>query len=185
MINSARDLQNEILNRVEPGMSDYFKRFVRSPLLIIANTDLPLFGCYIQREERTQDGDNNHGPPHFYHRLTMRLAGACSLETEEMEDAAVDLEAQMAALDPMLLSDPKFVMLTEAVLGSTWQSQYTKVGDATLAEIVIDMTFSYRTIWEPVVPDDFKVLHVTGKYPPNAAPGSTQEIIREWDIPQN
>lgn len=190
MSGEALAIQAKALELVEAAMSPQFKRFMKTPLLTVNSKDLPLFGCYIAREERTADGDANHGPPHFVHRLTLQFNGAVSIPTEDNGDNMVNLEAWMTQIDDLLLRNPAFVNLSEGVLSMRREAQYSRMGETTLGEIRVEMVLSFRTIFEPVITDTLDTIHVKTQYPTPERAGpddnpQTQQVTVEYDLAQS
>ena len=61
--------------------------------------------------------------------------------------------------------------------------QYAKVGETTLFEIRVEMNMQFRSYFQPRVPDDLKVIHVTTQFPDKAhADSGTPQLEREYDI---
>jgi hypothetical protein len=173
----------EILSSTD-GLANDFTTFRRAPMLTVKSGDLPILGVYILREQRTADGDANAGVPKFVHRLTLGFSGAVNVETDE-ENKLTDLEEVMTKLDDLLLTNAKFVSMTEGVLSMDRVSQYSKIGEISIAEIRVEMTVQFRSQYEPVIADDFKTLHITLRYPKPTTDNAVEPIVREYDFPQN
>jgi hypothetical protein len=167
------------------GFGATFKTYRKTPMLQIQPGDLPVLGIHILRERREQDGFANEGEPHFKHMLTMGFSGAVHVQTDRQDELNA-LEETMSMLDDLLLSDPRFVNLTEGITSMDRVSQYAKVGETTLFEIRVEMTLEFSSRFEPVITDDFKTIHVESRYPsPTVDPAEIQQVIVQYDIPQN
>ncbi len=161
-----------------------FKSFRRTPLRQVAPDDLPLLMVYILRERRSPDGDANAGEPRFVHRVHLGIAGAVALSDDGAQ--LETLEAMMANIDDVLLTDPRFINMFEGIESMDRRSQYASVAETPLGEIQIEMVVTFRSYWEPKVPDDFAVLHVETRYPTAATdPAEVHQLTREHDVPQN
>lgn len=179
---TIRDMAQTLL---QAKMGVAFKTYRKTPMLMVDPSDLPTLGVFIMRERRRADGDENAGEPRFIHELTLGFSGAENLETDKV-GALATLEETMSLVDDALLTDPRFVNLTEGVLSMDRQSQYSKVGETSLAEIRVEMVLKFRTRYPPVIPDDLETIHVESRYPKSDVdPAEVQQIVREYDIEQN
>lgn len=158
-----------------------FKTYRKTPFLQVQPNMLPLLAVYIMRERRSEDGQANQAEPKFIHQLTLGFAGAVHAETDNQNELNA-LEEAMTQLDYFLLSDPRFVNLTEGVLSMDRQGQYAKVGEITLFEIRVEMVVQFRSYWPPGVPDWLQTVHITAEFPDKAhadagTPQLEQEIV--------
>ena len=167
------------------GFGATFTTYRKTPMLQVQPEHLPVLGIYILRERRDQDGYANEGEPHFKHTLTMGFSGAVHVATDNQNELNA-LEETMSMLDDLLLSDPRFVNLTEGITGMDRVSQYAKVGETTLFEIRVEMSMEFSSRFEPVITDDFKTIHVESRYPsPTTDPAEVQQVVVQYDLPQN
>ncbi|HEV8503714.1 MAG TPA: hypothetical protein VGR63_19235 [Casimicrobiaceae bacterium] len=158
-----------------------FRTYRKTPMLQVNPGDLPLLGVYILREQRTPMGNANHAEPKFKHSLTLGFSGAVHADTDD-QNKLYQLEETMSEVDDILLTDPKFVNLTEGITAMDRQSQYAKVGETTLFEIRVEMQVEFSGWFPPVVLDDFDTLRVTLQYPPDVDPATVLQIIRIYEI---
>jgi hypothetical protein len=158
-----------------------FKTYRKTPMLQVTPNDLPMLGVYILREKRTPMGNANHAEPKFKHELTLGFSGAVHAETDD-QNKLYFLEQVMSEVDDILLTNPKFVNLTEGITGMDRLSQYAKVGETTLFEIRVEMVMEFSGWFPPKVEDDFNTLHVTLQYPPGVDPDTVLEIIRIYEL---
>lgn len=159
-----------------------FKTYRKTPMLQVTPADLPMLAIHILRERRDQDSHANHGEPKFKHVLTMGFSGAVHGETTDQNKLYL-LEEAMSELDEALLTNPKFVNLTEGVTGMDRISQYAKVGETTLFEIRVEMVMEFSSYFPPVVPDMLETIHITTQFPDKAhADAGTPQLDREYDI---
>ena len=167
------------------GFGTRFKTYRKTPMLQVGPGDLPLLGIYILREQRAALGNANHAEPKFKHSVTLGFSGAVHAETED-QDKLYGLEELMSELDDILLTNSKFVNLTEGFTSMDRQSQYAKVGETTLFEIRVEMVFEFTSNFPPKVEDIFETLHVTTQFPDKEhADAGTPQIVREYEIAQN
>jgi hypothetical protein len=185
MSHYATMVHNKAMELAVAGFGTRFKTYRKTPMMQVIPSDLPMLGIYILREQRTPMGNANHAEPKFKHLMTLGFSGAVHAETEE-QNQLYELEQWMSELDDVLLTNSKFVNLTEGVTGMDRQSQYAKVGETTLFEIRVEMVLEFSSNFPPKVVDDFETLHVTTQFPDKAhADSGTPQIIREYEIAQN
>jgi hypothetical protein len=181
----ASIVQKKAMAYAQAAFGTRFKTYRNTPMLQVQPTDLPLLGVYILRERRSPNSHANHAEPRFHHDMTLGFSGAIHAETAE-QNQLYKLEEWMSELDDVLLSNPKFVILTEGIEAMDRQSQYAKVGETTLYEIRVEMTLRFSSNYPPGVIDDFNMLHVETQFPDREhAEAGTPQIIRVYDLPQN
>ena len=184
MSDYASQICNKAYDILIEGLRADFNTFRRVPMQQVQSADLPVLGVYILRETREADGNSNAGEPKFVHRLTLGFSGAVAVATDD-QNALMGLEETMTKLDDLLLTNAKFISMTEGILSMDRQMQFSQAGETPLGEIRVEMVIQFRSIWPPVIVDDFKTLHVTTQFPDKAhADAGTQQIEREYDIPQ-
>jgi hypothetical protein len=164
MSDYAIQIADEAFALLSTGLAASFTSFRRTPMLTAESKDLPVLGVYILREQRTALGDSNAGVPKFQHRLTLGFSGAIKVESDE-ENQLTDLEDVMSQIDDLLLRAPAFVNLTEGIDSMDRLSQYAKIGEVSVAEIRIEMVLTWKEEFEPIIPDDLNVVHITTQYP--------------------
>jgi hypothetical protein len=184
MSHYASMMQKEALRLLQLGFGSRFRTYRSTPALQVQPSDLPMLGVYILRERRTPMGHANHAEPKFKHELTMGLSGAVQADTDD-QNSLNALEEMMSEADDILLRNPKFVKLVEGWTGMDRQSQYAKVGETTLFEIRVELVCEFSGWFDPIVEDDFNLLHLTLQYPPDVDPDSVLKIIRVYEFNQN
>jgi len=180
----AITMQSEAMRLLQAGFGARFRSYRNTPSLQVTPSDLPMLGVYILRERRLAVGNANHAIPDFKVELTLGLSGACQADTDD-QNSLLQLEEWMTEADAMLLTNAVFVKRVEGFTAMDRQSQYAKVGETTLFEIRVEMQMEYRDWHNPVVTDDFNMLHLTLKYPPGVDPDTVLEIIRIYEMNQN
>lgn len=181
----ATNVHSATYDLIVSGMGSKFKRYRKVPMLQFNPDDLPSCAVYITRERRVPLGDANHGPPSFRHELTLSIAAAMAMRRQEQDELSI-LEERFDEIDVLLLRNPTWVAMTEGIQSVDRQSQYSKAGDTPVAEIKIEMVLTFNTIYEPIVDDDFEVLHVETRYPDSDVnPAEVQQVVVQYDIPQN
>jgi hypothetical protein len=185
MSHYASQIQTTAMTLLQAGFGARFRTYRNTPMLQVQPGDLPVLGVYILRERRDSLGDANHAEPKFHHHLTLGISGGVSVATDKQNQLA-DLEEWMSEVDDILLTDTRFVKLTEGVTGMDRVGQFAKVGETTLYEIRIEMMMDFTSNWPPKVVDLFERLHVTTQYPDAAHVASgTPQIETEYEIEQN
>jgi hypothetical protein len=183
---SAVTVHQAAYDLVVAGFGTRFKTYRKTPMLQIQPTDLPVLAVHIMRERRTAWGQRNQGEPKYQAELTLGFSGAVHVETDQQDELQA-LEQTMSELDEMLLCQPSFVNLTDGVESMDRLAQYAKVGEVTLFEIRVEMVLGLgQVLFEPNIPDDFLTIHVESRYPsPTTDPAQVQQIVAQYDIPQN
>src|SRR5262245_38282077 len=183
MSHYASIVQKKAMELAKAGFGSRFRTYRNTPAMQVQPSDLPMLGIFIMRERRTPWGHANHAEPKFNHELQLGFSGAVHAEIDDQNNLLL-LEEWMSELDDILLTNPKFVNLTDGVEGMDRQSHYAKVGETTLFEIRVEMVISFQSNFPPKVEDDFETLHVETQFPDKEhAESGTPQIIREYDIP--
>jgi len=184
MSHYASMLHARALEYAMAGFGARFKTYRKTPMLQVAPGDLPMLSVHILRERRIPLGSHNHAEPKFKHDVSLGFGGAVQADTED-QNKLYELEEWMSELDDILLSNPKFVNLSEGVLSMDRQSQYAKVGETTLFEIRVEMVLEFSSSFPPLVEDDLKTIHVESRYPDiTTDPAEVQQIITQYDLDQ-
>jgi hypothetical protein len=143
---------------------------------------LPILAVHILRERRVSNGQPNQAEPKFNHQLFLGFSGAVHAETTD-QNQLYALEETMSELDDVLLTNAKFVMLTEGFDSMDRVSQYSKVGETTLFEIRVELVCNFSSYFEPVVPDWLNKVHITVQYPDAAhAASGTPQLEQEYEF---
>jgi hypothetical protein len=180
--NYASKLQKEAMRLAMAGFGTRFKSYRNTPAMQVQPGDLPMLGVYILREKRQQDTQANIAEPRFLHELTLGFSGAVWAETDD-QNRLLALEEWMSELDEILLTNARFVKMTEGITTMDRQSQYAKVGETTLFEIRVEMTIPFRSYFPPKVEDMLERVHVTSQYPDaEHVESGTPQIIREYEL---
>ena len=140
-----------------------FKAYRRSPLLQGQPMDLPMLGVFVLRERRREDGDANHAGPHFKSEITIGFSGSIHAETAD-QNKIYELKTWIDNVDDILLGYPPFIAMTEGIVSMDRQSQHAKVGETTLFEIRVEMTFVTSVWFEPRVEYYLERVHVKSQY---------------------
>jgi hypothetical protein len=185
MSHYATMVANKAMDYAKIGFGSRFKTYRQTPMMQVQPTDLPMLGIFIMREKRSPWGNANHAEPKFQHEMTLGFSGAVHADTDD-QNKFYQLEQWMSELDDILLSNPKFVILTAGVEAMDRQSQYAKVGETTLFEIRVEMVLAFQSSFPPRVVDDFNILHVETRYPSiDTDPAEVMQIVRQYDLTQN
>jgi len=182
MSHYASKVQAKAMELAQAHFASRFKTYMVVPMLQVQPTDLPILGVYILRERRMEDGHANHTEPHFKHSMTLGLSGGVHVDTDMTNQNTLPaLEEMMSELDDVLLSDPRFVNLTEGITGMDRVAQYAKVGETTLYEIRVEMVLEFSSRWPPTILDDLETIHVKTQFPDKAhVDAGTMQIDREY-----
>ena len=127
-------------------------RIRRTPVMPPQEDDLPCLLVYLTGQRMTADGEANAGEPAFVHEAVLNISGVLPADSEDGLDD-ITAAAAMEILET-LLEDAEWLGQFEAVTGIE-----QRIGFDTqnyLAAIVLtSITVTYRTTWQPRVPDAF------------------------------
>lgn len=177
MSDLALDLHSAAFTRVkaDSAIDDYFENFRKSPMLKLQPKKLPNLSVYLLRDVMVPDGDANAGEPRFLHNTHIGFSGAILADDEDA--ALLKLDAIMARIPEVLFKDPTFVAMIEGVVSCDRRFVFSNIGETPMAEIQLEMVFSYRSDWEPNVPNDFEGIVLQATPWPSSA--HTVPIIRK------
>ncbi len=195
---SAVDLQDVLVARAKTLVN--FKTLFRTPMETWQPEDLPALAVFIVEER--MDSTGNAGEPHFVHDVNMGLqAVVVASDAEDQRDAIMYVLGQ---LDLAILTDPATLINIEEIKSITRRFKFERVAETPTAQFSSNMHVSFQSQWQPVVPDDFKILNVQTRFPlidtnhiplgldtnspfPGPVVGDTnaiQQVIAQWDITQ-
>lgn len=164
------------------GFGTRFRTYRKTPMLQVQPNDLPMLAVYILRERRVPNGQPEQAEPKFIHELTLGFSGSIHAKTAD-QNTLYELETWMSELDDILLSNPKFVMLSEGVTGMDRTSMYAKEGETTLFEIRVEMSLQYRSNFPPRVDDWLETVHVKTQFPDKAhADSGTPQVEAQYEL---
>jgi hypothetical protein len=159
-----------------------FKTYRSTPMLQLQPSDLPVLGIYILRERRTPNGHANHAQPKFIDEIRLGFSMGIQAETAD-QNHIYQLEEWMTELETSLLTNAKWVQLTDGIEGMDRASQYAKVGETTLFEIRDELWFFTQSEFPPKVDDWLEKVVVDTQFPDKAHVDSgTPQIHREYDL---
>lgn len=167
-------------------------KFGHSKAKIIQAEHIPYFGCYLIEENLSPDGDANAAEPRFLHRLNLGFSYIIqNIDPDEAEDT---LDAGHWAVMNLLTQpdwhtfrDGNAVVLAqiEAVTGGHRSHEFGSIGssqnETPIAEMRMELTYTFRTGFPPVIPDILEHVHVETVYPWPKDP-NRQSVISEIDI---
>ena len=108
--------------------------------------------CVWHAGERTDPwGDDNVGAPSFNHALTLAVDIVTAAPSETSLDASV--VPLVEAVRATLLTDPTWVNLSEGVRRCDVRYSYPKETDTFLAVGTIEFEVTFRSTWEPYLPN--------------------------------
>ncbi len=130
-------------------------------------------------ENLAADEDATAGPPHFEHSATFHISIIRGFNDPVVLDG--DSDEDMDLVQETLLRNPDFIGMFEGIASIRRSHAWPQIGDAYYVELRLELTVQYRSIWEPVIPDDF--LSVAVKTKPRGA--SDSEVVTQiFDIAQ-
>jgi hypothetical protein len=178
----ANTIHSAAMSLLQAGFGTTFKTYRITPMLQVQPEHLPVLAVHLLREKRLPDGQANQTMPKFIHDLTLGFSGAVHIPTDEQNQIHA-LEEWMACIDDLLLSDPRFLNLTEGCTQMDRVGQYAKVGEITLFEIRVEMNLQFRSQFSPTIVDDLKLISIQTQFPDKAhADAGTPQLDREYEI---
>ena len=175
---------------------DTFKKFNRSPQMPIQSQNIPYVGLYIVDENFDPDGDPNAAEVKFIHKA--RLGFSVLILNNSPDDTETKLDEAYWAIMNGLLKDPTFINFTqsglpdktaiEGVVKGFRRNIYGNVGkdnELPIAEMRLELTFTYRTNWPPNVTDNLDSIHVTTGFPLGGTAedrAKVQQVVAEYDL---
>lgn len=156
----------------------------RNPRPQLQDTELPALLVVIADESESPEGEANCGPPRFITELTIGISYCVGYAPPELLDQQID-EAT-AGIRDCLLRDPTFIRgidpskpdsdperdpLFEAVTKVRRGRLFPQEGAGYFAEGRIEMTFVFRSYYDPIIPDMLDEIDIVGR-PAGAGPGT-------------
>lgn len=194
MSTDALRIRDAIVERMQaiPGLPVTTLR--TQPVPQLQEDELPGLLVVIMGETLTPDGDANAGEPHFEADITIGISIVEGYGTPEQIDG--DVDEMITLIENALLTDPTFVRgvdpakakddperypLFEAVTRIQRRRLFPQEGEMYLGELRVEITFTKRVSFEPVIPDVLEHVVITAR-PAGAGPG-TPPIGLTIDIP--
>jgi hypothetical protein len=194
-------IRNVILDRLKlvPPFAAGVVKFSRTPAIgPIQEQHIPYLGVYLMPDETFAEfGQNNHGPQHFLHKLTLGFSYIIENNDTDQVEELLDAGhwsimkllhdpdwAKWPAVDPEVYATRQML---EAVVSGSRRFVYGTAGRQNtlpIAEMQMEWIVTYRTFFEPVISDVFEAMHVKVIYPWPEDP-NRQPIITEYVLEQN
>jgi len=192
-------IRDGILARLKKlGFFVPFKTFRRSPMHVVQDDELPYAAVYLLPEILEPWGDANAGEPRFTHSAQFGFSVIILNNDDDTQENQLDtahwaimslltdasLVGMEANCSPYPTSEP---IRIEGVTRIARQHIYGTIGksETPVAELRMQMTVTFHSVWPPVEKDDLKVIHVTTAFPIDGDTASTVQVQSEYDIPQN
>src|SRR6266566_3465988 len=156
---SCADLQDTLIARARTLVN--FKTLFDTPMETWTENDLPALAVFIVEERMESEG--NAGEPHFVHDVNMGLQiVVMSSDAEEQRNAIL---LALSQLDTAILTDPATLINIEEVKSITRRFKFERVAQIPTAQVSSNMHATFRSQWQPFVPDDFNTLNVQTRFP--------------------
>ena len=163
----------------------------RSRARVIQAEHVPYLGCYMVEENLSPHGDANHAEPRFTHKLV--LGFSYIIQNNDADLAEDQLDAGHWSV-MKLLHDPKWHTFDyvdedvriESITGGSRHHLFGNISpqnETPIAEMRMEMTFTYETYFDPMISDVFRTMHMKTVYPWPDDP-ARQPIITEWVLDQ-
>ena len=131
------------------------------PLTTLQPDQLPALGVYISADRDEQLG--NVTLPQFETTLEICASWVCMASDDITIDGALDLFFLNAKT--VLFSNPDFLGLFEFVTTTSREYNFTKNGEAYIAEVRLNFSVTYKHRFDPLTPFDFKQIVIKGSPP--------------------
>ncbi len=161
MTTDAKAIHAAIYDLLKPLEGPRFKKVRKVPVRQLQPEETPTLSVFRSEEDWQPDGDANAGEPSFVHESTITLAVLRGFKKPEDLDDLVD--ADMDIIEPLLLQNTDLLAMFEGITRVRRTLSWPQLGDAYYVESVLELTVQYRTVWEPIVPDN--LLKVVTTHP--------------------
>lgn len=194
MPSSSTQIREAIIERLTAQDWLPVKAIRRQPRPMIQPANLPALLVILVDETETPEDEPNTGPPRFMSEVTIGISVVVGQQPPEQLDE--DLDDLVDRIRSHLLTDPSFVRgidpgrdeddperypLFEAVSKVRRGRVFPQDGETYFAEGRLEISFLFRTHYEPVIPDVLERVEITAR-PAGAGPG-TPGIGLSIDIP--
>jgi hypothetical protein len=186
-------IQSAVLERLKlvPPF-DAAAAYSLTPARPIQAEHIPYLGVYLLKDGWSPDGDGNHAEPKFVHKL--ELGFSFLIHNNDFDAAHVMLDGAHWSIMKLFHDEAWHIfdyvdedVRIESVTGGEWRPTYRNLGNSNetpIAEMEMEMTYTYRSSFEFVPTDLFELMHFKAVYPWPEDP-NRQPIIAEWVLPQN
>jgi hypothetical protein len=185
-------LRETIIATLEPYFSGFTIR--RNDQKRIETWQLPVLGVYLLPERMTPEANNplnNEGVITFFHNF--QIGFSVIIANNDPDIAEQKLDAAFWTI-MNIWRDPNLMRMTnapnpddmriEGVVSGVRRMVYGTIGKETetpIAELQYEATCTYRSDWEPFIPDWLETIAVT-VIPFGFDPTKTQPILVEYDF---
>ncbi len=156
---SILELRNAIYDRLASGVSSYtYETTRKTPLPTLQAEQLPALSVYILEGDGRPDGEGNTGVVRLIEEDTIAVSIVRGLaDTVALEG---NMDAEYEAIRDKLFTDPTFVrfgdgMFFESLERTRRRWLFPQHGDEYRIELQYAMTFRRRSVFEPVIVDDY------------------------------
>lgn len=175
----ATRIREEIVARLEGQDWLPVRTIRRQPRPQIQDGDLPALYVVIVDETESPEDEANAGPPRFIAETTIGISVVTGNDTPASLDEGLD--DTVARIRRTLLTDPTFVRkrdaLFEAIMKVKRGRLFPQDGAGYRAEGRLEITFAYRTAYEPEIPDDYRKTVLTARLAGAGDGTPTQTVV--------
>jgi hypothetical protein len=170
-----------------------FNKFATNRGLQVQSQDLPFFGVYFISDIGTADGDAQDGEPRF--RTVARYGFSIIIANNDPDQAELQLDKGYVELTTDLFTDPTLynnsLFKIQAYTNTSRQHIFGTAGttnETPIAECRFELICDLGVInFEPWVPDDLELIHVSTAFPAGGTPeeqAAIQQVTAEYDLDQ-
>lgn len=142
-----------------PGLANVFK----ARAMPVQDGQMPCAVVWNAGERTGPNGDANTGAPEFIHNLTIVIDILVKAGTEGVLDSDIVLLTE--TVRATLLSDLTWIEMFEGIERCDTRYSYPKEAADLMAQAMIEFEVTYRSIWQPITPNDLKEVAVFAKPP--------------------
>jgi len=171
------------------------KKWARTKFFIRQHDVFPFVGVYLINDTMAADGDPNHGAPHYLDALKLGFSVVIADNNPDVLDRNLD-QAYWAIMnlltyerwhkfDPPTPGAPE-IRIEAMTRGfrENWYGNSALSNDSPIGELRLDLTFTYRVILKPVIPDDLKTIHETVTLSWPYDPNEREDVVVQYDFDQ-
>ena len=143
-----------VLLQTLPG----YTKVRKTPVRQLSAADCPALTVILGDEIAQADEDATAGPPHFVHETTYHVSVLRGLTDPVTLDGQID--ADLDTIQTLLLCNIGLNQMIEGITGMRRARAYPQIGETYFVEMRFEITVQYRSIWNPVIPDNFTGMDV-------------------------
>jgi hypothetical protein len=164
----ATQIRDAMFDRITAAVP--FKTARKVPIPPLQPDQLPALGVYLMSQRSTPDGDANVGVPRYIDNALISVMLIYAAGDPRVLEGVVD--AQIDLIERLLLCDSTFLQMLDVETGEpiiesvperVRTYQYPKDGETYYLEARLQMTFQFRSYFQPLAPNMLQQIMVTSQ----------------------